>query len=197
MPDLTIITATWKRPKLLALCLEQVLAQEVGSMRFEHIVVSDGPSHEAKAIARFYKVRYLERKKTGGCCGASAKDVGITEAAGEYICFWDDDNIYEPHALATLYSAAYGCDIGIVQTYHRVLSEDGREPIFRKIPCPWPGHFERGNVDTMCICIRRKFAIKEKWAIAEERATDFLWLKKLEAHSPVVRFVPVTIGKHL
>src|SRR5690348_13504424 len=133
--DLTVITPTFRRPNLLALCLYQFSEQRLGGLCCEHLVVSDGPDEAARIVAARHGARFIERPQTGGLKGALAKNDGIAAARGEYVCFWDDDNRYESHALATLYAAAYGCDIGVVRTWHR----DGRP---RVIPEYWSGTFE-------------------------------------------------------
>ena len=49
--DLSVITATWHRPQLLALCLAQFSQQSIGNLRCEHIVVSDGSDDRARLTA--------------------------------------------------------------------------------------------------------------------------------------------------
>ena len=49
--DLSVITATWRRPQLLSLCLRPIRqTQSLGNLRrCEQIVVSDGPDERAAA----------------------------------------------------------------------------------------------------------------------------------------------------
>ena len=106
--DLSVITATHRRPKHLAMCLEQFRLQSSGNLRVEQIVVSDGPDRQARYLATAAGARYIELDRTYGQWGAAAKDAGLTAARGNYVCLWDDDNRYAPHAAATLYAAACG-----------------------------------------------------------------------------------------
>ena len=194
--DLTVITATRRRPALLASCLAQFRSQSLGELRCEHLVVSDGVDPEVRWLAREFGARYVERPEPGGQWGSLARDLGIREARGQYVCFWDDDNLYEPHALATLFTAACGHDIGVLQTRYRCRTRLGQIIIPRR----WDGTFQRGDVDTMCICIRRDLASRETW---EQRpppqrpTTDWHWLHRIERYQPVIRFVPLVIGHHL
>lgn len=196
MLDITVITATHQRPAQLALCLSQFRQQSVGNLSCEHLIVSDGVDRHAHALSGRFSARYLERPEPGGQWGSLARDLGIREARGRYVCFWDDDNLYEPHALATLFAAACGSDIGVVQTRYRCRSRAGEITIPRK----WTGQFIAGDVDTMCVCVKRELAVQEHWEqhpAPVRPTTDWDWLTRLMQYQPSVRFVPVVIGWHL
>lgn len=188
---LSVITATWQRPKHLALCLWQYAQQSTGGLACEQLVVSDGPDQIARGLAQQYGARYVEREEPGGQAGAFAKDAGIEAARGNYVCFWDDDNQYERHALAALYGAAYGADIGVVQTKHRDAGG------FRVIPSEWTGNFQLNQIDTMCVCVCRRLAERVRWSDGTVPGTDHQWLTQLAEQAEQIRFVPVIIGRHL
>jgi glycosyltransferase involved in cell wall biosynthesis len=191
--ELSVVTATWARPQLLALCMYQFGQQSVGTLQCEHIVVSDGADDRARRLAEQHAARYIERSETGELWGRFAKDDGIAAARGEHICFWDDDNRYFPHALATLYAAAYGVDLGVVQVIHDDVNEH------RPLPEPWSGTFEGGNIDTMCVCVRRKIARNVSWDIPADpqRGEDHRWILRLQQRGASVQFVPIIIGEHI
>ncbi|RLS54754.1 MAG: glycosyltransferase family 2 protein [Planctomycetota bacterium] len=194
--DLSVITPTCQRPAQLANCLQQFRSQSRGDLLCEHLVVSDGVDPQARSLAKYWGARYIERSSTGGQWGSLARDTGIAAARGRYLCFWDDDNLYEPHALATLWAAAREVDIGVVQTRYRCR----QRPCMIPIPRHWTGTFQAGNVDTMCICVRREIAQRESWEQLRppaSPATDWHWLHRLQQHTTRIRFVPITIGWHL
>jgi GT2 family glycosyltransferase len=192
--DLSIITATFQRPKHLALCLAQVRQQSLGSLRIEHIVVSDGPDRQARFQSEDAGARYVELPHNQGRWGAAAKDAGLGAAAGQYVCFWDDDNRYEPHAAATLYAAAHGGDIGVVQV--RALKRQGAGRIV--LPRQWDGVLRFGDIDTMNFCVRRELASLEHWADGNPRSgEDYRWLQRLKDRGASIRYVPIIIGEHL
>ena len=196
MLDITVITATYQRPAQLALCLSQFRQQSVGNLSCEQLVVSDGVDPHARALCERFGARYLERAEPGGQWGSLARDLGIREARGRYVVFWDDDNLYEPHALATLFAAACDSEIGIVQTRYRCRSRAGEITIPRK----WTDKFVAGDIDTMCVCVRRELAAQETWErqpAPQKPTTDWDWLSRLMQLQPTVRFVPVVIGWHL
>ncbi|WP_437192091.1 glycosyltransferase family 2 protein [Planctomicrobium sp. SH527] len=192
--DLTVITATRQRPSHLAQCLSQFQIQSSHGIASEQIVVSDGVDRHARGIAGQWGARFCEVPQPLGNAGAGAKDLGVREALGDYVCFWDDDNVYYPHALATLFAAVQGADIGVVRIQHRFRTRPG----FVVLPRVWGGEFRKGDVDTMCVCVRRSLALKELWADGlPPPGTDWRWLRRLQRYQPVIRFVPVIIGVHL
>lgn len=188
------MTATFRRPALLAHCLRQFAQQSLGGVVCEQIVVSDGPDPIAQHQARQARARFLELPAPRGHAGAFAKDAGIVAAAGEYVCFWDDDNHYEPHALATMYATISGVDVGVVRARHRLRKRPGSVLIPRR----WSGEFVPGDVDTMCVIVRTSLARQELWGDDNPHCgTDHRWLTRLRQHQPRIRFVPVCIGEHL
>jgi glycosyltransferase involved in cell wall biosynthesis len=192
--QLSVITPTFQRPALLALCLRQFQAQSVGDLTCEQIVVSDGPDPAARFLVEQAGARYLELPAPRGRQGAWARDYALGHARGEYVCFWDDDNLYEPHALAALYCAASGVDLGIVRALYRFRKSVG----MTALPRFWTGSFRFGDVDTMCVCVRRELALTQPWAVeTDEASTEYLWLTRLAARNPTMRYVPITIGVHL
>ncbi len=186
-PQLSVIL-TSNRPQWLANCLNQCRHQSTGELWTELIVVAEGSHQEFDPVLSFYKPDRSIIKCVEGLCGAYAKDEGLRAARGDYVCFWDDDNVYYPHALTTLYAAAQGSDIGIVKT--RFMGTR-----FREIPRTHVIEF--GNVDTMCLCVNRAIATKVKWSDHKEKGTDFAYLTGLLKYDPSVRWVDVTIGEKL
>lgn len=192
--DLSVITATADRPELLAHCLLQYQQQSRGGLQCEHIVVSDGVDPHARSLAGQSGARYFELDLPQGQWGAAARDRGIAAASGTYVCFWDDDNIYHAHALVALFAAAQHVDIGVVRTEHRFRKQTGSVTIPRR----WNGKFQRGDIDTMCVCVKRELARKELWELQNPTiSNDYEWLQKLSLHGPEIRYLPIVIGKHL
>lgn len=190
--DLTVITPTWQRPKTLAMQCAQLHRQQYGSLRVEHIIVSDGPDETARGIAAKFGAKYIEHDKNMGAAGAYGRDTGIAAANGRYICFADDENVLEPTALASLYATANGFDIGIVQTLHRGNNE------WRVIPESYEGEFRCGHVDLMCACVRRSVARSIKFSEEPVYDHDWRWLEKLrrDQHA-TVNYATTVIGIHL
>lgn len=192
--DLSVITATSQRSRFLPHCFRQFELQSFGGLNCEHIVVSDGQDMRAKYLAERSGSRHFALPAPIGQWGAGAKDLGIQHAKGKYVCFWDDDNLYECHALTSLFTAAQGADIGVVKTRHHLRKNIG----IVTIPRSWNGRFRIGDIDTMCICVRTDLAKREKWQSQKaEISNDHAWLMKLQRHHPKINSLPIIIGDHV
>lgn len=174
-------------------CCEHFRRQSVGGISVEHIVVSDGADEESRRVAGMFGSRYFAT--AGGMTdqGNRGRDVGIREARGQYVCFWDDDNVYYPHSAVAQYAAAYGMGIGLTQVHHRQLRN-----VIPEIPFAGP---QLGHVDTACLCVDRRLAQTAAWVDGQNgRCGDWLWLERLLPRVDEfggVRFVPVITAAHL
>jgi glycosyltransferase involved in cell wall biosynthesis len=102
MPIFSVIIATRNRPTLFGRALESVTAQSCESI--EIIVINDGSDEghlEAyraiiAAATRPVQVHHLLRRPNGHGQSYSV-NVGAAAAAGEYLCFLDDDDFWTDH----------------------------------------------------------------------------------------------------
>ncbi len=123
---ISVIIPVYNKEAYLKRCLESVLGQSHKDL--EVLLVDDGSTDESLLICREFanadpRVRVIE-KENGGA--SSARNLGIAEAAGEYIGFVDADDWIEPEMYATLFAyldknRAYPC----AQLMSRNFSEDG------------------------------------------------------------------------
>jgi glycosyltransferase involved in cell wall biosynthesis len=105
----TVVTATWGRPKtILARCIPSVEKQTYHPI--QHIIVTDGYDEDLNKALReagysegdFWKrLVTLGRNWTGfsgdGAIGAVPRNIGAYLAAGDYICYLDDDDEWAPN----------------------------------------------------------------------------------------------------
>lgn len=187
---LSVIVATC-RPHWLANCLQQYKVQSKGDLQTEIIVVSEGGNRDFFGpVIDAWPVDRWESVDTRSPYGVASKDLGISLARGEYVCIWDDDNIYYPHALATLYATAKGHDIGIVGAGHQIYKFD-RIPFFHFI--------EKGQIDSMSFAVKRELAASEKWADWQEEPItgDYQWISKLAKKGATIGYSDFKIGEKL
>ncbi|WP_170875329.1 glycosyltransferase family 2 protein [Virgibacillus pantothenticus] len=103
-PLVSTIIPTYKRADMLSRAIDSVLNQSYTNV--EVIVVDDNdPASEhrnkTEQIMRKYqdnkKVKYIKHSKNYN--GSVARNTGITNAEGFYVCFLDDDNYFYPAKL--------------------------------------------------------------------------------------------------
>lgn len=97
--DVSVVMATYKRPELLARCLNALTHQTFDASRYEIIVVDDGQDDATEeAVNRFAiahegrpAIRYLRPLGTRGPAGA--RNRGWRASAAPVIAFTDDDTV--------------------------------------------------------------------------------------------------------
>jgi O-antigen biosynthesis protein len=104
-PWVSVIIATRDRPRILARCLDSVLA--VDYPRVEVVVVDNDPETSATAdlIASEYQargVRYVREPQRGL---AAAHNCGVEAASGELLAFTDDDVVVDRDWVTALAAA--------------------------------------------------------------------------------------------
>lgn len=184
--DISIIIAT-ARPTGMTRVLQYIEQQSIDGLNFEVIIVQESDNHNKFNLNTKLPINniVIHKQKIHNDYGASARDLGILEANGEYLVFWDDDNIYYPHALVSQYITANGFDIGIVRTNHQ------------NIIIPTKNHIKAGDIDTMCLCVKKELSVREKWSNSGGRYSDYRWLSKLLKYDPKVNYSKIIIGHHL
>jgi glycosyltransferase involved in cell wall biosynthesis len=95
----TAIVATFNRGELLVECLEAILAQTRPAD--DIIIVVDGSTDNTLALLKPYedRVRVLSKHNQGK---AAALNLGMKQAAGDFVWICDDDDIAAPNALEIL-----------------------------------------------------------------------------------------------
>lgn len=112
-PKISIIVPVYKGMKFLNAALASVKAQTFHD--WECICVDDGAKDGSGALADEIastddRIRVIHQKNGGT---SVARNTGMAAAKGKYLAFLDEDDLYHPCYLETLYSAAeeYGADI--------------------------------------------------------------------------------------
>src|SRR5690554_6825465 len=99
-PLVSVITPTYNRADYLPFAVESVLSQSVPD--FELIVIDDGSTDGTAELMERYladsRIRYLKQENQGQ---SVARNRGIAEARGQFICFLDSDNAWVSTKLET------------------------------------------------------------------------------------------------
>lgn len=185
MTDISIISPSC-RPANLARLLDQISCQSHEGINFELILILESNGLDFSQIHNplLNRAKIL-KSKINHDYGASSKDLGLLHASGEYVLFWDDDNIYYKHALISQYANASGYDLGISRAYHLHYT------------IPQANNIQAGDIDTMNICIRKELARKCSWQSMGTKYSDYIYISKLLEHNPTIRYGRAIIGHHL
>ncbi len=107
-PRVSVVVPTYKRPDLLARCLDALLAQDFDADDYEIIIADDANCAETqqqvmliaeKARLCGQTVRYIPVLPASAHGPATARNLGWHAARGEIIAFTDDDCIPQPQWL--------------------------------------------------------------------------------------------------
>ncbi|WP_242386626.1 glycosyltransferase family 2 protein [Phocaeicola sartorii] len=101
-PIVTIIVPVYKAEKYLSCCIDSILAQSFKD--FELLLIDDGSPDSSGQICNEYASKdnriHSFHKENGGV--SSARNMGIDNAQGEWICFIDSDDWVEADFLKEL-----------------------------------------------------------------------------------------------
>lgn len=103
-----MIIAAYNAEEYLSETLDSIFSQTMNNSEYEVIVVNDGSSDHTLDILNSYKKNYSNLtvidKENGG--PSSARNSGLDIAKGEYVFFFDADDILESDALNLMYNTA-------------------------------------------------------------------------------------------
>ena len=122
--EISIIMAAYNHAGYIAKAIHSVLAQTWQD--FELIVVDDGSTDATgQVVSQFSSpVRYIHQQNRGQ---GGARNRGIASARGEFICFLDDDDLWEPEYLATVIAVfQQQPDIDALYTGFRMIDGEDR-----------------------------------------------------------------------
>lgn len=100
-PFFTVIIPTYNRAQLIRRPIESVLRQTF--LSWELIIVDDGSTDDTEKVVRSFsdsRIRYIFQKNQER---SAARNTGIQNSAGRYICFIDSDDYYFPQHLESFH----------------------------------------------------------------------------------------------
>lgn len=103
---ISVIIPVYNAAPYLRACLDSVLAQSYTDL--EILLINDGSTDESPAICRQYtqkdaRIRLIDQENGGV---SHARNVGLSNAVGDYITFVDSDDRISPDYLERLYAHA-------------------------------------------------------------------------------------------
>lgn len=123
---ISVIIPLYNKRTVIARTIESVLSQTYWD--WELIIVDDGSTDGSDDVVQQYlgdkRIRYI-RKFNGGV--SSARNRGIMEAKGEWVCYIDADDYFLPEALQTMYNLTMKYQLDIVSA--NFYSETGNNRV--------------------------------------------------------------------
>jgi glycosyltransferase involved in cell wall biosynthesis len=131
MPLLSVIVPVYNVEAYLEECLDSLLVQSFPD--FEVILVNDGSSDNSLHICESFHQRFPKRfrlfsQANGGL--SAARNLGISHALGDWLCFVDSDDWVSHDFLEKLLSTAHVEQAEIVACGYRAHYQDGRTEDF-------------------------------------------------------------------
>ncbi|MGA2620314.1 MAG: glycosyltransferase family 2 protein [Thermoguttaceae bacterium] len=131
-PDVTVVVCTYNRAELLRRALGSLAVLETaGKFTYEVLVVNNGSSDSTNAVtdevARYapVAVRRVDEPRSGI---AFSRNCGIAAARGEWIAFFDDDQLADPRWLLELLTLAREKGARSAAGARTLLLPDGKQP---------------------------------------------------------------------
>lgn len=123
---ISIIVPIYNSEKTLACCIDSIVSQTYQD--FELLLINDGSTDHSEFICLNYVKQYGDKvkyyvKNNGGV--SSARNYGIEQANGEYICFVDSDDYVDAAYLEVLHNSLikYKVDFSMCDVYAKLRNK--------------------------------------------------------------------------
>jgi glycosyltransferase involved in cell wall biosynthesis len=129
----SVIIPIYNGAKHIEACLHSVLQQEF--QNFEVLIINDGSTDATNSVCQeFIQSNSLESKyrviSVPNSGVSSARNIGLSQASGEYVAFLDSDDIWSPHKLGAQVSFLESNSdyIGCITSFYLFTDVDGHNP---------------------------------------------------------------------
>jgi len=151
MKSLSVVIAAYNAAPYLRETLDSVLAQDYPAV--EVIVIDDGSKDDTAAVCRAYGNRIEYRHQANSGRGAIPRNRGYRIAKGDYICFFDSDDVMAAGRLSTQarFLDAHAAALAVLSDY-RNFDERGPAPQTHFATCPQlcrAAGFDRGLTEAV------------------------------------------------
>lgn len=199
-PFFSVIIPTYNRAHILPRTIASVLNQEFPN--WELIVVDDGSKDHTAELLKTYtdnRIRYVYQQNAER---SAARNRGISEARGEYVCFLDSDDEYLPHHLRRLHE-----EIQKLQNRQSLLFTDClptyQDGSVSEVKYPtaehqdWHIYFLCNPVIPARVCIHYEILKKKKFREDVVIVEDTVLWANIALHYPVKHLREPNIRYHL
>lgn len=125
--EVSIIIPVRNSEKYLSSCLFSAVSQDF-SLPYEIIVINNGSTDNSREIIEKYakRYKYVRHVITEGLSVGFARQRGIDEAKGKYVCFLDSDDMYKLSFIKVMYETITKHDADIVNCSYVKINPSGR-----------------------------------------------------------------------
>jgi glycosyltransferase involved in cell wall biosynthesis len=201
----SVIVPTYERAQIIKPTLKSILNQNYPNV--ELIVIDDGSTDNTQEIINDIATEYSRvinyyKKENGGC--ASARNLGMEIATGDYIVFLDSDDCLVQNALVSLVDTLEKNDADFVYSPAIEVYKDGVEIINLPVAAGRPenfshDHFLNTNVRTGSWLFKReilKTVDKQDVDLRYNEDSDFLQRVAIKRIAAYLDFPTVKIFHH-
>ena len=105
-PFFTVITPVYNRSEIVVETILSVLNQQFSD--FEYILINDASTDDSLKVLNAFaqqdqRIRVIDLKQNEGRC--FARNQGLKNAKGDWICYLDSDDLYYTDHLSTMYNS--------------------------------------------------------------------------------------------
>lgn len=139
--EISIIIPTFRPGKYIEDCLESINNQVLSKQEYEVIIILNGDINPFQRYLKELISKYsfqcvlIATERPGV---SNARNIGLSKASGNYICFIDDDDLISPTYLKGLLSKASTNSIVVsnVKAFHNTLNQaTGNDYISKAYQC--------------------------------------------------------------
>ena len=185
----SIIIPTYNRAKFVETAIKSVLDQSYRD--FEILIIDDGSTDETETVINKLqddRIRYFYQENLGR---SSARNKGIEEAKGEWICFLDDDDLLQNNCLENYKSKIEDIDREGVMIIGQCLLQRSGEIVNRasQHPAQYPNlvaYIWDAFVQIQSICFHRSIFMEDRFPIEFSIWEDKHLLSRLVMKYPIV-----------
>lgn len=172
-------------------CINSVLQQEYN--HFEIVLIDDGSTDNTKEVIRqnfgnSEKIRYIFQENQGRCI---ARNTGIKNANGEWICFLDSDDVYFKNHLMTLRNLIVKYPTYYAFATEQLINGCKKKYLSSKLKQPYYQITLSDNIRSNPIQLNQLCYAKEiKILFPEENipiSEDWLFIRQLTLRTPILK----------
>ncbi len=205
-PLVSIIIPTYNRAHLIGETLDSIIAQTYTN--WECIVVDDGSTDDTDEVMGDYLVKdgrfkYHKRPDSKPKGANACRNIGLEKAMGEYIVFFDSDDLMTPDHLQVKMDGIINkqCDYVITRTKFFNKEDNRFEKYYTFDQYPITAHnyvTKNNNWLTLDVCIKSEIAKKIRFNESLQSSQEYNYYGKLVYHSVNAVFIDkvVSLRRH-